>query len=209
MPYRDISNQRFGRLTALYRVKNSSPTRWLFRCVCGVEKEIRFGHVTGGAVKSCGCLHLERCKTGANRRVHGDAPNSGPSRLHNIWRGMHKRCNPQANKHAIKNYASRGISVCAEWQDYSVFKVWALANGYGDNLTLERNDVNGNYEPNNCSWVTHKEQCRNRRTTRWIEVDGIRKCLSEWLEITGVTRSAFYARQERGWSLERALGVRA
>lgn len=138
---------------------------------------------------------------------HGDARVGKTARLFNIWRDILKRCNPNCNEHAIKQYAARGISVCEEWKDYPTFKVWALANGYRDDLSIERKDVNGNYEPKNCKWATRTEQARNRRTTRWIEHNGQKKSLAEWIEITGVTRSAFHSREARGWTATQALGL--
>lgn len=201
---KDIAGQRFERLTAL---RPDTPEKWLFACDCGREKVIWKAGVVSGRVRSCGCLHKERCKSGSNRRKHGDAKAGAVSRLHNIWRGMHKRCSPAANVHARERYADRGIAVCAAWRDYITFRDWAAENGYAEHLTLERIENDGHYAPHNCRWATKLEQARNRSTTRRIEVEGATRCLAEWLEQTGVTRSAFHARIKRGWSLPEALGV--
>lgn len=137
---------------------------------------------------------------------HGDTK----ARLYALWREMRKRCNPSNNIHAIRRYAARGIYVCAEWQrDYLAFKAWALSNGYVDGLSIDRIDNDGPYSPENCRWVTHKEQCRNRRTTRLITVEGVTRSRAEWLEQTGVSSSAFQAREERGWDTKRALGIQS
>ena len=87
--------------------------------------------------------------------------------LHNIWCGMNDRCNP-ANV-ASKNYGDRGISVCEEWRDYTKFAEWARNNGYKEGLSIERKDVNGDYCPENCTWIELEKQARNRRTTRFVE----------------------------------------
>jgi hypothetical protein len=129
------------------------------------------------------------------------------TRLHAIWRGMLKRCNPANNKAAIARYAARGIYVSPEWHEYAAFKAWAEANGYSEDLTIERKDNNGPYAPWNCKWATRAEQCRNRRTTRWIEIDGEKRALAAWLEITGVLQSTFSTRESRGWPLKQALGL--
>jgi len=202
----DHTGTVYGRLTALrIAPKRGTRTFWLFSCQCGNTKEIHVASVVSGAVKSCGCLHLERCATGNNRRRHGDAKVGAVARLHSIWRGMLKRCNPLANRFATSGYASRGIKYDPAWSNYQSFKAWALANGYSDDLTIDRINNDGHYSAENCRWTTHKEQCRNRRNTVWIEFGGERKCLAEWLEQTGVTRSAYSARVARGWSIPMAL----
>lgn len=139
--------------------------------------------------------------------VHGDAQVGKVARLWAIWRDMRKRCNPLSSHESTERYAKRGIAVCDEWGDYSTFKTWALANGYADDLTLERQDNDGAYSPSNCSWVTKKEQCRNRSTTRWIEINGERKALAAWLEQTGVKNPTYHNRIKRGRPLAQALGL--
>lgn len=206
---KDYTGETFGRLTALHpEAKRTGHILWRFMCVCGNEKSIRMHSVLSGVVKSCGCLHLDRCRDGLNRVRHGDARVGRVARLHSIWRDMLKRCNPANNAMAIERYAARGIRVCDEWQAYPPFKAWALANGYSDNLSIERQDIDGPYSPENCRWATKKEQSRNRSTSRWITVDGETKCLAEWLEQTGTGPSAFYSRMKRGWAIDRALGLR-
>ncbi|WP_238917369.1 hypothetical protein [Clostridium sp. YIM B02555] len=101
-------------------------------------------------------------------------------RIYNIWSNMKQRCTNLRNSQ-YKNYGGRGISVCDEWiNSYSSFKEWALSNGYKDNLTIDREDNNGNYEPNNCRWVTRKVQQRNTRANVNITIDGTTKCIKEW-----------------------------
>jgi hypothetical protein len=126
------------------------------------------------------------------------------TRIYNIWRSMRQRClNPNAIN--FKNYGGKGISVCDEWNDFTVFAKWAMENGYQDSLTIDRLDVNGNYEPSNCRWATQKAQQNNKTSNRVIEMDGISHTLSEWSAITGVKVATIWARLNSGWSAERTL----
>lgn len=99
------------------------------------------------------------------------------------------------------NYGARGISVCDEWLEFIVFKQWALANGYADNLTLDRRDVNGNYEPNNCKWATIIEQNNNKRNVMYITIDGVTDTLTGFAKRTGI-------RQSKLWKNYHKLGLR-
>ncbi len=112
--------------------------------------------------------------------------------LYSIWRGMKARCN-NPNRPRYRNYGGRGIKVCAEWSNSSeAFIEWALAHGYRDGLQIDRINVNGGYNPDNCRWVTAKENARNRRDNVRLIVDGISKTASEWAEIAGVSRFTVY-----------------
>ena len=117
---------------------------------------------------------------------------------------MKRRC-LKSDDYAHKNYGGRGISVCSEWQKFEPFCEWAMANGYADNLTLDREDVNGNYEPSNCRWVTMKEQQNNKRNNVKLTYDGETHTLSEWSEITGIPNSTIQQRHAKGLSPEYVL----
>lgn len=105
------------------------------------------------------------------------------SRIFEKGRAMKLRCyNEHSEKY--KNYGGRGIAVGAEWKDdFMAFYKWAMDNGYRDNLTIDRIDVNGNYEPNNCRWATYKQQARNKQYHKDYTINGVTKCLAEWCEI--------------------------
>ena len=137
-----------------------------------------------------------------NKIIHGESN----TRLYNIWECMKTRC---YNKHHIKyhNYGGRGISICDSWKNsYINFRDWALMNGYNENLTIDRINVNGNYEPSNCQWITHAEQQKNRRTTK-SKFDS-RYTLPEIYELAkqnNISKSTVYMRLKRGWSLNKAI----
>lgn len=126
------------------------------------------------------------------------------TRLYDIWRGMRCRCKTKTST-SYKNYGARGITITKEWDSFINFKKWALDNGYNDTLTLDRINVYGNYEPNNCRWVTYKKQNINKRNNRYIEYQGQVKTLSEWAEEYNIKIGTLWARLNRGIDIERAL----
>lgn len=127
------------------------------------------------------------------------------SRLYHIWEDMKNRCSNPKNRR-YHRYGGRGISVCKEWQDdYAVFYKWAIENGYADNLTIDRDKVDGNYEPGNCNWATQKQQGNNRANNRRIEYNGVSKTLAEWADLLGVKYHLLKNRLERDWTVERAF----
>lgn len=196
----------YGRLVAVAPLRAGKSAKWTFQCICGNTKTIAARSVSRGQTKSCGCLHLERCKAGVNQLRHGDARVGGVTRLHKIWRGMLGRCNADLeNQHP--RYAGRGIRVCSEWSRYEAFKAWAEATGYSEGLTIERNDNDGDYTPENCRWVLKAEQAKNRRTSRRITHEGKTMILQDWSRETGLEASTILYRLRAGWTTERALTV--
>lgn len=167
----DYTNQRFGRLVALERngSKNNRVV-WKCRCDCGNIVDVVSQDLTRGHTKSCGCLFIET-QTKRLTKHNGEH-----DRLYSVWKTMKKRCeNP--NCKSYKYYGARGIKVCDEWHDYSAFKEWAYNNGYDDkarkyNCTIDRIDVDGNYEPKNCRWVDMKVQNNNKRKKIRGDSDG-------------------------------------
>lgn len=127
------------------------------------------------------------------------------TRLYEIWRAMKKRCYLKTHVQ-YDNYGGRGIVVCDEWKDNSKnFFNWAMENGYRDDLTIDRIDVNSNYEPSNCRWVDWKTQNRNTRKNHFITYNGETHCLTEWGEIVGIDPRTLHERIKRGWSIEQVL----
>lgn len=160
---RDLTGQKFGNLivTGLASDKKSNRVSWNCICNCGNNTVVTSTNLVNGRVISCGC---ERSKNLSQRcTVHGKSH----TRLYRVWLGMRERC---YNPHHIsyQYYGARGIIVCQEWDDYLTFENWALSHGYDTSAsrgecTLDRIDVDGNYEPANCRWVPMREQNINRR----------------------------------------------
>ena len=172
---------------------------YLCRCDCGVEKVIRKYSLIYGKTISCGCQH--RKIVSQMFKKHG----LSGSRIENTWQDMIKRCEDKSRK-CYKNYGGRGISVCEEWHDSEKFFKWAYENGYKDNLTIDRIDVNGNYEPSNCRWITKAEQARNKRTNRFFLLNGEKVTLSDISKITGIRSTVISRRLKNGMSLVEATG---
>lgn len=125
-------------------------------------------------------------------------------RLHKIWGSMHERC--ERIKHPYYDaYGGRGIKVCEEWREYLPFAKWAKNNGYTDNLTIDRIDVNGDYKPSNCRWTTMKEQQNNKRNNRVVTYHGENYTLTQLSEKTGIKKTTLKERLNLGWSIEDAV----
>ena len=125
-------------------------------------------------------------------------------KLYGVWKTMRQRCRDK-NKDHYDRYGGRGISVCEEWNDYLVFKEWAIKNGYKDGLTLDRIDTNGNYTPNNCRFATWTEQQNNRTSNHKILSNGEIHTIAEWSKITGIKPGTIQSRLHYGWDEARAV----
>ncbi|MGX6999880.1 hypothetical protein [Caballeronia sp. KNU42] len=188
----------FGRLTVIARAESSKKYdyRWSCRCECGGEIVVAACNLRTGNTSSCGCLRLERLRAATS--THGE---SG-SRAYGIWSGMHSRCsNPGSDD--FENYGGRGISVCERWNSFENFLADMGRPAYG--MTIERDEVNGMYEPNNCHWAGRKEQNRNKRTNQLLTYRGETMCLVEWAERIGVAYWTCHARLRRGWTAQQII----
>lgn len=192
----DLSGQRYGALVVIERAgtddKNRQPL-WLCECDCGNKTIVRSNGLRSGNTKSCGC------GSGFQQKQKNPSYKNGKSktRLYSIWSAMKTRCyNTRAASY--KNYGGRGISVCEEWKNnFSVFYEWSIQNGYKDDLSIDRIDVNGNYHPENCRWATSKQQSCNTRRNIFITIEGETHLLLEWADISGINHYTMLNRYYR------------
>ncbi len=194
----DLTGQKFGKLTALYSVSNGKKRMWYCKCDCGKfkEKPVSTYDLKAGKTRSCGCL-----KKNFTTLTHGKSN----SKLYYIWAGMKQRC---LNKNDVNyhNYGGRGITVCDDWLSFEPFYEWAIKNGYKEGLTLERIDVNGNYEPSNCTWIPKGKQTLNTRANIQITYKGETKTLGEWAHELKLNYDLVYFRIKKlNWSVESAF----
>jgi len=202
----NLIGQKFGRLTVI-RFAGKSKYHiacWLCECDCGNVITTRGSCLKNGSAQSCGCLRKENALKACT--THGlSGGRNQPKRIYRIWRNMKSRCsNPKTPKY--KNYGGRGITVCSDWLTFENFYNWAMANGYRDNLTIERIDNDGDYCPENCKWATYKEQALNSRQNHIISYEGKSKTLKEWAAILGMKYTTLEARlNQYGWDIEKAI----
>ena len=190
---KNLIGMKFGRLTVLgLSDKSSRRTYWDCICDCGKFKTVRSDSLQNGSIKSCGCLKKEQNKINLNRTTH----NLSKTRIYKIWQGIKKRT-LDTNSINYINYGRRGIELCNELKDFENFYNWSIKNGYSENLTIDRIDINGNYEPSNCRWTDLETQCRNRRSNILIRIGNKTKCLTEWCEIFDLDYNTIHARYSR------------
>lgn len=193
----DLTGRRYGKLIVLSmadKPENANGSYWKCKCDCGEETVVSAKSLKCGDTKSCGCMKYSGVTT------HG----LYKTRLHGIWILMRDRCN-NPNSPNYKRYGGRGIKVCETWSTFKPFYDWAIQNGYGENLSLDRIDNNGDYAPSNCRWTTRIEQANNTRRSRFIEFNGETHTLAEWARIYKIPYDKLWARLSYGWSIERAL----
>lgn len=204
--FKDYSGQKFGRLTAIRptgrKTFPSGNAVWIFECDCGnvVERTIPPSSIK---MPSCGCYVREHAEN--LNKTHGGRH----ERLYLVWMDMRRRCLDESDQ-SYKDYGGRGIIVCDEWKDYSVFREWAKSTGYDETArshkcTIDRIDVNGNYEPRNCRWVDSKTQNNNRRNNKLVCYKGQTKTLKQWSEELGFNYELACKRLNNGWTTERAF----
>lgn len=197
MAIKDMGGERFGRLAVLGPTDKRNHRRvvWRCECDCGNIVEVDGSYLRNGDTRSCGCLHDELAseRGKAFLKTHGGYYD----RLHHVWTGMLTRCrNP--NHPEFYRYGGRGIKVCEAWEhSYQAFKAWAYSHGYDDSAprgecTIDRIDFDKGYCPENCRFISIREQNRNLSTNRNVTVAGETKCVAAWAEIIGVTPGAIY-----------------
>lgn len=188
-----------GRATAIYKLAKDG-TSLVFHSEAEACEYLGVKQCT---VASC-YRSKSKCKGYTVERVGLSTHESTGTRLFKIWSGMIERCNRPAHSH-YKDYGGRGITVCEEWGEFVPFLDWAMANGYADNLTIDRKDHNGNYSPENCRWATVKEQQNNKRNNHRVTLNGVSHTITEWSEILGIKKTTIKERLKCGWTDEQAL----
>lgn len=183
---------KFGRFTAIRQIP-SHRNKWLCKCDCGNEKIVFASNLTRSHSTSCGCASRARVVT------HGEST----SREYRAWINMKTRCESPGTPY-FKFYGGRGISVCDRWSSFENFKL-DMGSRPSDRHSIDRIDVNGNYEPGNCRWATDKTQARNTRKQRLVTVDGRQMSLAEAVEGAGLIYSTVLHRLMRGMNIEDAL----
>jgi hypothetical protein len=191
----DLTRQRFGELLVLdfYKINKHGNATWRCLCNCGKETLVVGSDLRNGHTSSCGC------KEGF--RTHGHSR----SKIYRVHYNMLNRCyNPEDA--SFERYGKRGILVCDEWKnDFLSFYNWALSNGYQKGLTIDRIDNDGPYSPENCRFVTMKDNSNNKRNNRWLTYKGKTKTVAQWGELLNITVGTLYDRLYAGWTHEEIL----
>ncbi len=179
----DLSGNRYGKLTVIKRAENrGKDVFWLCKCDCGNTTEVNGSKLRSGKTNT---------------------------RLYRIYKKMYRRCYCPETKY-YKNYGGRGITICPEWlgeNGFPNFYDWAMANGYKENLSIDRIDNDKGYYPENCRWATAKEQANNTRSTVYLTYKGETKPASEWAEITGIRQDTLTMRKRNGWSDKECIEI--
>lgn len=219
-PKRTLLGDSYGRWTVIGGPEVRARTKrgkaiwsWFCRCECGTERWVDSTNLCyrTSLSKSCGCLHRERASAASYK--HGGTVN-GPNgrrmgRLMRTWANMITRCENPARPFYYR-YGGRGITVCPEWHDFAVFQAWAWANGYAQDLTIDRIDNDSGYEPANCRWTTQQVQMNNTCRSRRIEAFGEIKTVAEWSRDPrcSIRAQALYDRLVKlAWEPERAIST--
>ena len=201
----DLTGKKFGRWTvvsfACRKPYSGGFNRyWTCRCECGTVQDVAASTLTSRAPnKSCGCLSRESASI--RFRTHGMTRTPE----HRTWISLRRRCNSPVCP-SYSDYGARGIRVCERWDSFESFLA-DMGPKPSSKHTIERNDNNGPYSPENCRWATRGEQMRNTRRTRMLTHNGITMCLTDWAKHLGFNRELLRDRLTDGWSVERALST--
>lgn len=193
----DLTGQKINNLLVLKRIPNiGKNTAWLCKCDCGNISKVTSNHLKSKKNPTISCKECLR-----KRKIRHGLTNT---KEHKVWQDLRARCYRPKTSNYI-HYGGRGISVCDRWR-YS-FENFLTDMGFAPTKehSIDRIDVNGNYEPANCRWATKKEQSRNTRSNKFIEINGIKKCIIEWCEIYGIKCNTYFKRVEMGWDKIKAI----
>lgn len=183
-----------------YFVGAYSKTMFNCTCKCGSKKVVDPGRLLSGQTKSCGCFRREFIA--ARNTTH----NAAYSHDYNLWCHIRQRCENPKNRQ-YKNYGARGISICDRWRNSFEDFISDMGPRPSRSHSIDRIDVNGDYEPENCRWIKKAEQSRNTRVNKWIEIEGQRMILADWARLAGVKPELISERLKRGWPVKDAVWI--
>lgn len=187
--------RKFNKLTIIqfdHKDKNRK-SYYLCKCDCGKTKVISLNNLITGSIKSCGCIKVAMLKSKSKKYSKNTHP-----KLYNTWSAMKQRCYNKKASNYYK-YGDRGITVCIEWKNsFENFAKWALNNNYKEGLSIDRINVNGNYEPSNCRWATIKQQSINKRRTIFITYKGENLTINELAKKLGQSYQDTYRKYKKG-----------
>lgn len=190
----DLTGKKFGKLLVLQRAQSNTKSgnaKWICQCDCGNTTVAIGSKLKNGHTKSCGC-----------NRISNNAKGHSKDRLYRIWYRMKRRCYREDDEH-YKWYGARGIRICDDWlNDFLAFRNWALNNGYTDKLSIDRINVNGNYEPSNCRWVSQKTQCNNQTKNRYVVFQNAKYTVSQFADLLNYDYFTVINRLKLGWTPE-------
>lgn len=194
----DMIGKKFGKLTVIKEYKRRTKNGHIIykcKCDCGKYTNVVGSNLRRKNTRSCGCLQkITHIKHGKYK-----------TRLYKIFERMKARCYNK-NVKEFKWYGKRGIKICDEWlSDFMAFYNWSMSNGYNDTLTIDRINVDGNYEPSNCRWITQQEQLNNTRRNVHLKYKGKTQTLSQWADELGENKDKLWTRYHRGWSIKDIL----
>lgn len=195
----DLTGLRFGRLLVTSFLENTSRGGiWNCICDCGEVRAVNYYHLKSGHTSSCGCYGKEVLLK--SNITHGLRHTAG----YNVWISMKDRCENE-NNISYHNYGGRGIKVCDRWKNSVENFFRDMGDPPSAEHQIDRIDNDGNYCPENCRWVTRKENCRNTRSNKFIFFNGENLCLAEWQERYGLPKGCIAKRLKRNWTIEEAL----
>lgn len=195
----NMIGKKFNKLIVLEECKERKDRRKVYKCICecGNIVNVIGKNLRNGNTKSCGCLKHDTKPNFKHGKRH--------TRLYNIWYDMKRKCYKQ-NRQDYHCYGGRGIKICDNWlHDFMNFYDWSMVNGYNDTLTIDRIDVNGNYEPSNCRWTDIKTQGNNRRTNVLLTYNGKTQTMMMWAEELNLPYNTVKYRHQKGWNDEDCL----
>lgn len=204
MGYRiDLKGQKFDRLTVIeYAFNKNRKSYWICKCQCGNVKIVESYKLRIGHTRSCGCIAKETFEILKQKCTKH---NMVKTRMYKIWQNMKRRCYSPKEK-GYKYYGGRGIKVCDEWlEDFINFYNWAMNNGYREDLTIDRINVNGNYEPNNCRWADRITQANNKRNNHFLTYNNETLTINQWARKLNIPRETIKTRIKKNLEIDKIL----